>query len=275
MRLLVIILAFRDPPLNPLLSLVGQELPRDTSIDIIALVAYPSACKIPQYIKTKVKCLVVKPPSKLQSVGERVGFSITVLLKYLEKIDKLKDYDYMLKLDDDVVLPKDFIKKNLKYKYIIMGYGPAMIINMRYYTRIFNAAWPISVADDVIVEYTLDSIWKSRSKVWEYIQEPIILRPIRPSVKRSFKAGYEFYRMGFTTPYMLLYLMKHVLKTARLRINLRLKIGILCRFIVQLLGYISALLTSTDKYKFSRVISLEQKYRIKRGFAKMLTRLLK
>jgi hypothetical protein len=102
----------------------------------------------------RILCLVPALPSEvrldtLQSIfNQTIPVVSTILLteKIMEKMPfpakiskvinnmlndlKLENYDYLLRVDADTVLPPNFIEGNLKHNFDVIGYGPAQLIKM-------------------------------------------------------------------------------------------------------------------------------------------------
>jgi len=177
MKVLSLVLAFRTPPTSTVKSLLRQSIPAD----IIVIAAYPEAlrglpCK-------KIKCYVVEPKLDL-CVGKRVSDAIN---RILGKVD-LDEYDYLLKIDDDVILPRDFLEKNLinRRQYEIIGRGYSMIIKIETFLRLFGGKWPYLCVDDTFI--ILKCLANNRKILpFSYLKDPLSIRSIRMNKKRHSK----------------------------------------------------------------------------------------
>jgi len=266
-KVLVIILAYKNPPIATLASLKNQVDDNKILLDIYIVAAYKSACNVPSHYEN-VKCIVIKPPRTMREIGERVGFSITTLFRLIN----INKYDYLVKLDDDAYLPRDFFEKNLQQPFIALGAGAAMILNTKYYVRVFGNKWPISALDDFIIMYTIEAIWRAKVYAWRYIRKPVLLRNqiSKPQLRRWLKMGFEFYKMGFTTTYMILYTLKRIIFIPKV-LNTKSRMYYVLWHMFQLLGYFIAYIFRMKKYYYSPLISMEQKHRLKRGLLRLLS----
>ena len=231
MKVIAFILAFKEKPYYPLISLSKQSI-KPNKIVIVA--AYPSAC-VDQFRGMKIECLVISPDVSL-SVGERVGKSLTIALKKF----LTEDYDYMLKLDSDIYFDEKFIEENVRAGYDLMGRGAGMIIKVKSFIETFDHRWPVSPSDDLIVT----EVFKARGyKVlpWRWVHPAKIVKEPKYDTSRAFRTGYESYKIGFP----LLSEMMTVLD--------RIKRGEFT-FVVHPIGYFSALFRNEKKYPFSKTI---------------------
>jgi len=232
MKVIAFVLAFKEKPIYPLVSLMRQTI-KPSKIVIVA--AYPSAC-VDSLKGFKVECLVI-PPDLSLTVGERVGKALTIAFRlYLSE-----EYDYMLKLDSDVYFDETFIEENIKAGYDLMGRGAAMIIKVKSFIKVFNHKWPISPLDDVIVTEVFKA-YGYKVLPWKWIKPAKLIREPSYDVSRTLRVGYELYRIGFPIVSELLLLYDRILKRRELA------------FIGHLVGYLVALLRREKKYPFSNVI---------------------
>ena len=236
-KVIAFILAYKNPPLKVIKCLKKQTL-KPGKIVIVA--AYPSAC----IDESDIDCIVVPPPKdKLLTVGERIGIALTIAFNTYN----LENYDYFLKIDDDVEFNENFIEENIKAGYVLMGRGCAMIIKVPWYLKIWGKTWPIATADDTSV--VVSSI-PFNSLPWKYVNSPKMLRPINAYFKRLWKAGYDLYRVGYPA----IYLLKHaVIKLIRERDIQKIPV---------IMGYIAALIVKPRKRKQAEIVEKYMKKRL-------------
>ncbi|MHA1617564.1 MAG: hypothetical protein ACTSX9_09685 [Candidatus Njordarchaeales archaeon] len=231
MKVIAFILAFKEKPYYPLISLSKQSI-KPNKIVIVA--AYPSAC-VDQFRGMKIECLVI-PPDLSLSVGERVGKSLTIALKKF----LTEDYDYMLKLDSDIYFDEKFIEENTRAGYDLMGRGSGMIIKVKSFIETFDHTWPISPLDDLIVT----EVFKARGyKVlpWRWAHPAKIVKEPKYDAFRAFRAGYEYYKIGFPILPEMMTTLERVKRRE-------------FAFVAHPIGYFLALLRNEKKYPFSKTI---------------------
>jgi hypothetical protein len=186
-QIIVFLLAFKEKPLLSLSSLSFQTW-KPSKVVIVA--AYPSACIKIKFKNLKVENIIV-PPDLSLTVGERVGIALTIAFKRYD----ISRYDYILKLDSDVLFNEHFIEDNIKSGYDLVGGGSAMLIKSSIFLKIFDLKWPISAIDDA---YVIEAFKAKGYKVleWNWASKPISLRSSHFSIARRFRAGIEMYRCG-------------------------------------------------------------------------------
>jgi len=252
MKIIAFILAFREKPLYPLISLIKQTI-KPSKIIIVA--AYSSAC-VDHFKDAKIECLVV-PPDLSLTVGERVGKALTIAFKlYLNE-----EYDYMLKLDSDIYFDETFIEENIKAGYDLMGRGAAMVIKVKSFIKVFDHKWPVSPQDDVIVTEVL-RVRGYKVLPWKWIKPAKLIKEPKYDILRTLRMGYELYRIGFPIISEILLLYDRVLRRRELV------------FIGHIIGYLVALLRGEKKYPFSNDIYEYHKNLLINGIKKRLLRLL-
>jgi hypothetical protein len=94
------------------------------------------------------KIVMVTERSSKAFVADRV---CEVVNKALEKIS-LQEYDYILRVDSDVVLPSNFLEANLKTGLDVMGFGSAQIIRIDPFIKLMNGKLNI-VSDDNYIHH--------------------------------------------------------------------------------------------------------------------------
>ena len=145
----------------------------------------------------RIVCLIPALPSEvrmntLQSIfNQTVPVSCTILLTQKIEADlpfpakiskvlndmldnlKLENYDYLLRVDADTVLPTNFIEENLKHDFDLLGYGPAQLIKISSFQQCMSGRMHPDHDDG----YPLIKFYQSGFKVTtSYFVEPIIHR---------------------------------------------------------------------------------------------------
>jgi hypothetical protein len=244
MKVLALLLAFDKPPEKTAKSLLNQTL----KPDIVVVAAYPSALR-----GLSLKGVVVKPDLS-QCVGERVTKAINVVLKDI----KLNEYDYLLKADDDVIFPKEFLEKNIYAKYDVQGRGNGLLIRVKPFIHLFGGKFPELCNDD----YYLVNVFGAHGYkilLFKWCYPAIVLQEPRYSYKRLLKMGEDLYRMNcFLVPFLIGFLMA-IIKRNFMQI-------------FQLVGYFSGLLKGLEKLPESNRIFWYQYDLFIKGLRKLLKR---
>ncbi len=224
--IIAFIMAFREKPDRVVKSLMYQTMPPDK---VIIVAAYKSACI------EKIDCLVDPPNMKL-SVGERVGKALT---KAFARYD-ISMYDYVLKLDDDVILPRDFVEVHTRSGFDVIGKGQALLIRTKALLDTLGRMWPPIAADDAYLRLLLLA-HKYRGKRLEWLT-PVHSDAVKLSFKRSFAIGRDYYSMGLLIINVLYEAVKHFIK------------GEFKAAMGKVSGYISCYITKCPKYKYRELI---------------------
>lgn len=253
LKIAAFILAFREVPIRVLKCLSTQTV-KPSKVIIVA--AYESAC-VQRFSDLDIECIVI-PPNLNLTVGERVGISLSVAFRKI----RIEGYDYLLKLDDDVVFDERFIEDNVGSGYDLMGRGAAMIIRVEVYLKFFNHQWPINPIDDT---YVVDTLLAAGYKVlpWSWIRRAIPIKEVHVSVEREFLAGVNLYKLGYPFTVALL------ASFSTLIIRRRSITG----YIARVGGYIAALITRPSRYTAYERISKYKRYELMIKLKNLIQRL--
>ena len=139
--------------------------------------------------------MLVILPKKVQ--GETVAAKVSKVLNEGLQHIKLEDFDYILRIDGDVVLPPNFLEEALKEEPDLYGgAGYAMLIKVKSFLRVMNGRFHPESDDS----YTIYKFMQSgcnfikRRKV-----EPILLRKSgrHHGVKYYVARGEIMYKVGY------------------------------------------------------------------------------
>ena len=132
-------------------------------------------------------------------IGVRQGILINKALKWIN----LQDYDWILKIDDDVFLPRNFIEENLKQGGDIIGTGGhALLIKVKSFLSVFDK-YPEVISDDTYLGLKFvcfgykRSSWKVRAIWLRFKNRPIWLRLKKDDWLYHFYRGTCLYRLGY------------------------------------------------------------------------------
>jgi hypothetical protein len=112
----------------------------------------------------------------------------------LEHIN-LKDFDYVLKLDGDTILGRDFLKNNLVDHPDTVGAGPAFLIKVSPFIEILGGKFYHDSEDP----YVRTKFMMAGKKVQAYREAPKYLGPhFSLDVPYLINLGRMYYRLGWT-----------------------------------------------------------------------------
>ena len=101
---------------------------------------------IEEELSEKVRVIYVKP-ELTEHVGVRVGKAINNVLNNIP----LHKYDFLLKVDADIVMPLNYVERCLKLKADLVGLGPFMLVRMEPFLKLLSGRWPEVPTDDAYV----------------------------------------------------------------------------------------------------------------------------
>jgi len=174
-----------------------------------------------------------------QSSGARIGHTINAALAGV----KLQDYDYILRVDADVTLPRSFLATNLKVKADMVGrFGFAVILKTFSFIKLLKGSWPELFGEDTYVVHTYLSHGYC---VMNYALSPILRRKsgVFYSWQDHFLRGVLMYKLGYE-PFHAFGLALDI-KANRTNI-----------FVI--FGYISAVIKQMEQFEFANWIFRKQ-----------------
>ena len=168
----------------------------------------------------------------------------TIINSGLEKV-KLEEYDYLLRVDADVVLPPNFLEVNLRGFPDVLGFGYAMLIKVKPFLKLMNG----KLHRDSDDSYLIYNFMSNGLTFMRYQINPIENRAVHNhhGYKYFFNQGMLMYRFGYEPV--------HILANLQNALFLR-NAGLLCFF--YLMGYFKALLTNMVKFKFADYVFRKQ-----------------
>jgi len=235
-RILVIIPTLRTIPLRTLAGLLIQEV-RPSKVVIVT--GSENLCK---YIKSSLShiplnmfCYYVKPDVN-EHVGVRVGKAINAVLNG----ENLYYYDYILKIDDDIIILPKCLDQYIKKGVDLVGLGPFMLIKVSPFVKALSGKWPETPADDSYVR----AAFIARGFKTDLVVSCafVVERAKHHNWKYYYYRGVDEYKIG-ANPFTIS------------RVTLMLIIRRKSLFpIFSLIGYFSALLRCEKRYEFAPII---------------------
>lgn len=128
-----------------------------------------------------------------QSTGHIVG---ELMNKALEDVD-LSNYDWLLKSDDDIIYPPDFLEVNTNTDYDLMGRGAGLLIRVEPFIEHLGE-WNESDMEDSYPYYVFEAKGL-RTLISNWVNPATLSKPAGSSLRRRFEAGRDAYRVGTPT----------------------------------------------------------------------------
>ena len=132
----------------------------------------------------------------------RVGFSVNVALRMIHEKNgiSLRDFDYIFKVDSDLLLPRDYVYSLTSRRAIVGGVGAALLISVPFFMKATGGKYPINYCDDgyIFALSVSKGIWPV-----SYHAKKLLVPPVIFDYKREFAYGVEYYKWGLS-PIMLL-----------------------------------------------------------------------
>ncbi|MEM3365971.1 MAG: glycosyltransferase family A protein [Candidatus Methanomethyliaceae archaeon] len=165
---------------------------------------------------------------------EHVGIRMTKAMNAaLESLNiRLEEYDYILKVDDDVILPPKFLELCvLEDADCVGGSGCAELFKTETFIELFGGSFPKVVSEDTFREFSVLARNKKFSK-WPIKPIPIGLKK-RHNWRYYYQIGFDRYKLGYDPIHIMLHL-RH---------------GKMYLFYV--IGYLISLLRREERYHFA------------------------
>lgn len=138
--------------------------------------------------------MIVILPKKVEghTIAEKLSKVLNGGLNHL----KLESFDYVLRVDSDVMLPSNFLKENLKQQPDLSGSaGYAMLIKTSTFLRVMKGKFHPKSDDS----YTSYKFMKENCKVYKNQVKPVLTRPSgkHHGIKYFLDRGKAMYRLGY------------------------------------------------------------------------------
>jgi len=236
MRILAIVPTLRDDPSETIRSLTEQT--DEVSKIVVAVGSKALHEKLAAKKLEHAKCFYVRPDFS-KPLGERVATAINKALAE----EKLAEYDYVLKVDADVILPPDFIEKNLANLPDFIGSGgSAMLFKTSAFLKAFKGKYPEVFADDTYVASKF--LYKGYNvKRWRRQPQFRKRETQHHSYRHELQRGIEWYKLGYEP--------LHVLDYPREFIYDQCERKPFIDRIFPVLGYFLAILRRMTRYEFA------------------------
>ena len=235
-RILALIPTLNEDPVKTVESILKQSV--EISKIIVIVGGKELYKKLMSNSLERTEYIYVKPDFR-QSLGKRVGAAInTALAKW-----DFKEYDYILKVDSEVTLPRDFVEKNIQEAPDFVGSGGfAMLFKISSFLKVLGGRYPEVMADDTYL--ALDFLYKGCTvQRWRRAPDVAVREKGHHSYRHHFNAGAEHYRLGYEPV--------HVLKVLSDILQDGFKGSLEIDRVLPILGYFSAALRRIERYEFA------------------------
>jgi glycosyltransferase involved in cell wall biosynthesis len=233
-KILAIIPTLEDDPTDTVRSILNQTVKVSKIVVVVGswelYKKMRAADRVTEYVYVR--------PNFRDPLGKRVA---TALNQALSTIN-LKEYEWLLRVDADTLLPRRFLEENLEVNADCVGRaGYAMLLRRESFDKIFNGRFVEVGAEDSYILYKLLSVGHV-VKAWK----------LQPVVKGRKRHEWGYYSVRGVEMYKLGYEPLHVLETMLHDI----------RNVFTVLGYIIALVKRYKRYEFANWVFKTQLYRL-------------
>jgi len=190
-KILAVIPTLDDDPTDTIKSLLRQTV--KVSKIVVAVGSLNLYRKLISRYSNSVAEFVYVKPNFRDPLGKRVA----VALNYALSKVRLSEYDYLLRVDADTVLPSNFIEENLKVDADYVGKaGYAMLLKMNCFIKFFNGRFFEVGAEDSYIGLKLLS---QGCSVRSWVIPPKLKRKsgTHHSWRYYFVRGMEMYKLGY------------------------------------------------------------------------------
>jgi cellulose synthase/poly-beta-1,6-N-acetylglucosamine synthase-like glycosyltransferase len=226
LRILAVIPTLADDPTDTIKSVMKQTV--KVSKILVAVGSKILYQKLASTNLDIVEYVYVKPTFQ-DSVGKRVATALNIVLSKM----RLEDYDYLLRVDADTILPSRFIEENLKADADYVGEaGYAMLIKMNSFIKFFNGRFVEVGAEDSYIGLKLLSQERS-VKSWVLPPKLKRMSGAHHSWRYYFVRGIEMYKLGYE-PFHVVEVLRHDIRN-----------------LFTILGYLITILKGMEHYDFA------------------------
>jgi hypothetical protein len=247
MRILAIVPTLRDEPTETVQSIIRQSVEISKILVVIGSKSLYNKLVVVKLERTEY---IYVEPNFSQPLGKRVAVAINTALAK----EVLEEYDYILKVDAETILPRDFVKENLKNLPDFIGSGGcAMLFKVSPFLKALGGKYPEVFADDTYLASKF--LYEGYSvKRWLCSPQFKIREEGHHSYKHGLQRGIEWYKLGYEPVHVLNFPREFVYNVH----NRTFKID---RFF-PVIGYFLAALRRTKRYEFAPWIFIMQTRRL-------------
>jgi hypothetical protein len=246
MKIIAVIPTLNDDPTETIQSIISQ------SVGVSKILAVIGSKSLYNKLGTKLERAeyVYVKPNFSQPLGKRVAAAINTALAK----EALEEYDYILKVDAETILPRDFVRENLKNLPDFIGSGgSAMLFKTSAFLKALGGKYPEVFADDT---YLASKFLYEGYTVKRWLCSPQfkIREKGHHHYKHGLQRGIEWYKLGYEPVHVLDYPREFVYDIQKRAFNIN-------RFF-PVIGYFLAALRGVDRYEFAPWIFIMQVRRL-------------
>jgi glycosyltransferase involved in cell wall biosynthesis len=235
-KILAIIPTLEDDPTDTIRSILNQTVKVSKIVVVVGswelYKKMRAADRVTEYVYVR--------PNFRDPLGKRVA---TALNQALSTIN-LKEYEWLLRVDADTLLPCRFLEENLDANADCVGRaGYAMLLKTESFEKFFNGRFVEVAAEDSYVILKLLSVGRV-VKRWK--SQPLIKKRKHHEWRYYYVKGIEMYKLGYE-PLHVIETMFHDIKN-----------------VFTLLGYFIALVKKCGRYEFANWVFRTQLRRIRK-----------
>ena len=151
MKLLVMVATLRDDPVK-LIESLDRQGDVVTVIGIVCGSSEFAEMLRSRYARmTNIHVLYLKPDLS-QLLGQRIAAALNFGFEHFD----LDDYDYLLRIDADSVVPDGYILRNLPGdKQYVTGHTSGILIKMESFSKLLGGRYPVENCEDAILSLRL------------------------------------------------------------------------------------------------------------------------
>ena len=165
------------------------------------------------------------------TLAERVSFILNEALSHI----RIEDFDYILRVDGDTVLPTDFLEECLKEEPDLYGdWGYAMLIKAQPFLKLMNGKFHPESDDSYIIHKFI----AEKQKVFHRQIKPVQIRKRPHDMNDLLACGEIYYKLGYEPFHVLSFLG-----------NRRLK-----EMLLVVIGYFNALVRREHKFDIASYV---------------------
>jgi len=225
--ILAVIPTLNDDPTSTIKSIINQTI--KVSKILVAVGSKELYQKLLSTKRNSIKEFFYVKPNFQDPLGKRVAVALNTVLSKVQ----LREYDYLLRVDADTILPKRFLEENLKVDADCVARGGyAMLIKMSSFIKFFNGRFAVVEAEDSYIGFKLLSQGRT---VKSWILPPRLNREsgVHHSWRYYFIRGLARYKFGYEPLHVFGSLYRDI------------------RNAFTILGYLTALLKRMERHDFA------------------------
>jgi hypothetical protein len=235
LNVLAVIPTLYDDPTETIQSLIRQTVPISrVFVGVGSRVLYEKLIAKPLENVT----FVFVRPDFATCLGTRIGCAINTALSGI----KLQEYDYLLKVDADTILPPNFLARNIETYADITGiFGFTMLFKVPAFIKLLNGKWPEVLGEDT---YIIHLYKRHGFSIANYLLSPAITRKSEThSWRYQFNRGLAVHLLGYEPIHAL---------------ALSLDVSRDGKALFLMLGFMASVIRRSKRYDFADWIFLEQ-----------------